>query len=248
MKIQQKIFYNLLLIFILVIFWLIATYFIEMNNLWFAGIDKVTISFWNILQNNIKDITATFILIAKSSIITILLGILFGFIIGFNYKIYFATNWFLDFWRSIPPIVMIYVLINLQSETGEQWRIWLVIFGALPIMIMQIADSIRSISKKRFEALESANPSKLFLFKNIIFFEILPAFFSIVRTIISFSIVIIIVSEMITSPDFGIGENITSNQSNYKISYVYAYAILLGLIGVILNKTLRILEQKIIKW
>ncbi len=246
-KSTQKL-YQLSFLVLTLIIWSLISFTVEMNNLWFAKIDTVFFSFIDIFKSNYYDIVATFILIVKSSIITIVSGTILGFLIGFNTRLYVSSNWFLDFWRSIPPIVMLYILVNFQDEQGDEWRVWLVIFGALPIIILQIADAIRSISSKRFEAIESAKPSKYFLFKNIVFFEVLPLFFSTVRTIISFSIIIIIVSEMIIGPEYGIGESITSYQSNYKIAYVYAYAILLGTIGMMLNYFLRILENKFVNW
>ena len=239
---------NLIVISGLLALWGVVTATYDAKNLWFAGIDEVFVSILDIIGQNQIDLYATFILIGKSSLITIILGVFFGFFVGYFGKVYTGSSWLLDFWRSIPPIVVIYILINMETGSDYKWRIWLVIFGALPIMIMQIADSIRSISKKRFETFEAAKPGALFIIRNIVLFEILPIFFSVTRTVISFSIVIIIVSEMIISPEYGIGESVNSYQTAYQIEYVYAYAILLGLIGVLLNKALRILENKVIHW
>jgi len=233
---------------LIIIFWSILSFKVEMENLWFAPIDKVLYSIIDIFQNNHKDITSSFYLIAKASFLTIILGGLIGIVIGFYSNIYSMIDWFLDFWRSIPPIVVIFILINLESGTDYKWRVWLVIFGALPIMIMQIADAVINIPDKRFESLNTLNPSSYFLIKNIVLFEILPSLFSTTRTTISFAIVIVIVSEMIISPSYGIGESITSYQTAYQVSYVYGYAIILGLIGIFLNKILRVLENRIVKW
>lgn len=246
-KINKQILSLISVIFVLAV-WTSITYFVEMNNLWFAGIDEVTNSIIHIFGNNFKEVTSTFKLITIASFITISLGIGLGLVVGFYKRIYNSLNWLLDFWRSIPPIVIIFILINLDSNTDYKWRIWLVIFGSLPIMIMQIADAIINISKKRFEAFNSAKPSSLFILKNIIVFEILPTVFSTTRTTISFAIIIVIVSEMIISPTYGIGQSIDSYQTAYEISYVYGYAIILGFIGVLLNKVLRFLEHKTISW
>jgi NitT/TauT family transport system permease protein len=215
--------------------------------MWFAGIDEVSVAMLDIFQNYLKEITNSFYLILKSSLITIVLGTLLGLIIGFYNKLYESLNWSLDFWRSIPPIMVIGIMLNLDS-TDYKWRIWLVIFGALPLMIMQIADAVNSISKKRLQSFESVSPSTFFKIKNIVFFEILPSFFSTTRTVISFSIIIIIVSEMMFSPQYGIGKAVLNFQTAYQIDFLYAFIILVGLIGVFLNKLLRFVEKRIIKW
>ena len=140
---------------------------------------------------------------------------------------------------------MIGILVNMDGTEELYWRIWLVVFGALPIMIMQIADAINGSSKNRMLIFQSINTSFYFKIRNILIYEILPSLFSATRTIISFAIIIVIVSEMVYAPATGIGEQILHFQTASELQYVYAYAIIIGLIGFLLNELFRYFEKKV---
>ena len=251
---KSQIFRNLSVIAIFLIIWTIISYTNwaqngTSNRMWFSNINEVALAFKDILFNKMVNVYSSFILILKSTFIVIILGVFFGILIGFFDNVYKSLKWSIDFWRSIPPIIVIGIFINLDTSMDEiYWRTWLVVFGTLPIMIMQIADAINNSSKKRMLIFQSLNTSVSFKIKNVIIYEILPSLFSTTRTIISLAIVIIIVTEMLFSPLSGIGKHVQEYQSASEIQYVYAYAIIVGIIGLLLNETLRYFENKIISW
>jgi len=218
------------------------------TRMWFAKIDEVGTAIVDIFATKIIHILSSFEDIFIASIIVLLLGVIFGLAIGFFENLYRSLKWPIDFWRSIPPIIVISVLLNLDGRDELFWRIWLVMFGALPIMIMQIADAVNNSSKKRMLIFEALKTKKMFIINNIIIYEILASLFSTTRTILSFAIIIIIVSEMVFSPQHGIGEQILHFQTASEIQYVYAYAIILGLIGLLLNGIIRLFEKKYVYW
>lgn len=219
------------------------------NRMWFATISEVSSAIESILftKGGIQNIVPTFILILKASGIVIVLGALLGTLVGLNDTLFTSVKWSLDFWRSIPPIIIIGILINLDGREELWWRIWLVIFGALPIMISQIADTIHGSSKKRMLIFSSLNTKSFFKLK-LLFYEILSHLFSTTRTILSFAIVIIIVSEMVFAPEKSIGGEVLHRQTASEIQFVYAYAIVVGLIGVFLNSIIRYLESRLFTW
>jgi ABC-type nitrate/sulfonate/bicarbonate transport system permease component len=251
---NHQIFRNLSVIAFFIVIWAIISNTnwalnATSDRMWFATIGEVYIAFKDILLTKMVNVFSSFILILKATFVVIILGMFFGILIGFFDNVYKSLKWPIDFWRSIPPIIVISIFINLDRTVDEvYWRIWLVIFGTLPIMIMQIADAVNNSSKKRMLIFQSLDTSIMFKIKNVIIYEILPSLFSTTRTIISLAIVIIIVSEMLQSPEFGIGMHVQERQGMSQYEYVYAYAIITGIIGLLLNETLRSLEKKIISW
>ena len=240
------------IVLLLIIWWIFSNTKWAINGsasrMWFADINEVAIALKDIVATKMKNVFASFILIMKATVIVIFLGVLIGIFVGFFENIYKSLKWSIDFWRSVPPILVIGILINLDGGEELYWRVWLVVFGTLPIMIMQIADSINNSSKKRMLIFQSLDTSFVFKVKNVIIYEILPSLFSTTRTIVSLAIVIIIVSEMLFSPEYGIGKQVQEFQSASEIQYVYAYAIIVGLIGLLFNEVVRFFERKIISW
>lgn len=244
-------FYNLFVIALLLLIWHMLS-FIEpkLNPIWFAKIDETLKAIVDIFFTKYMHVYFSFKQILISTLIVTLLGVLLGIIIGFFEIIYRSTSWTIDFWRSIPPVVIIFILVGIdKSIDGTYWKIWLVIFGTLPIMIMQIADSIRNASESRILIFEALNTGILFKIKHIIIYEILPSMLSTTRTVISFAVIIVIVGDMVYSTSqYGIGIDIVNNQTASETQYVYAYAIIVGTIGFLLNAIIRYFEKKIIFW
>jgi len=244
-------FYNLLVIVVLLLIWFILPIIEpELNAIWFAELGETVKAIIDIFSTKLIHIYTSFKQILIATLIVVLLGVFLGILIGFYEVIYRSTSWTIDFWRSIPPIIIIFILINLDKSEGEiYWKIWLVIFGTLPIMMMQISDAIRNSSTSRMLIFEALNIGFIFKIKYIILYEILPSLFSTTRTIISFAVIIVIVGEIVYSTSsYGIGVEILHYKSTYEINYVYAYAIIIGMIGFLLNTSIRYIERKIIFW
>lgn len=243
--------YNLVVIVLLLIIWfMLSSIEPSLNPIWFAEIGETSKAIMDIFLTKHMHVYFTFKQILVATSIVILLGVCLGIIIGFFEIIYRSTSWTIDFWRSVPPVVIIFILVGIdESVDGVYWKIWLVIFGTLPIMMMQIADSIRNASESRMLIFEALSTGVIFKIKHIIIYEILPSLFSTTRTVISFAVIIVIVGDMVYSTSkYGIGIEILNYQTSSETPYVYAYAVVVGIIGFLLNSSIRYLEKKIVFW
>lgn len=236
---------------ILIIFiWTVFTIIEIPGNVWFAGIDETFIAGWSIFTDDYLNIISSFLQILIGASLSIVFGVLIGVWIGYKSKIYNSLKPSIDFWRSIPPVIIIPILVNLDpSENEILWRVLLVMFGCVPIFTMLIADAVIESSEKKLLVFKGLNTSFKFKFKNVIFYEILPIIFSGTRTVISFAVIIVIVSEMVYPPnDYGIGKQVFDHETAYEMQYVYAYTIIVGFIGIFMNYIVRYIEKKKVWW
>jgi NitT/TauT family transport system permease protein len=90
--------------------------------------------------------------------------------------------------------------------------------------------------------------SKVHIFIKIIFPEALPYISAGIRLALSFSVVAVIVSEMLVSTKYGLGRKIIDYQLLYESSKMYAVVILTGVLGYIINHFYLILEKNKIHW
>lgn len=254
MKQLFKSFKGLLVIVLILLLWLAIsqTEWADKSpaNLWFAKISEVMNAMIEIFMNQVVHITSSLTRVFSAVFIVIVMGTVIGIVIGFFNQLYDSLKLSIDFWRSIPPIIVIPIMYRWDPSGGNEyyWRIGLVLFGCLPIMIMLIADAINNTSKKKLLIFQSINTSVMFKIRHIIIYEILPNIFSGTRTVISFAIIIIIVSEMVLAPEQGVGRQILHYQIAYEIQFVYGYAIIVGIIGIGLNNVVRKIESKLVSW
>jgi len=68
------------------------------------------------------------------------------------------------------------------------------------------------------------------------------------RSAVSFSLVIIIVTEMFIGTDSGLGRKIIDSQITYEIPTMYATILLTGIIGYLFNLLFSVAEKRFLHW
>ena len=236
---------------VIVLWWMIAeTGWAKASprTAWLAHPTQVASSLTNILKSQLHHIGATMMRVIEATVLVLSAGIACGILLGYLTLGYPFVEGVLDFWRSIPPIVVLPVLFFIQPE-GDWARIALVFFGCFPILVMQIAESVRSIPAERRDFAQQIGAGVVFKVRRILWFELLPHLFISVRTVVSFGVIIIVVSEMVRGAGSGIGDQINSYMfSDVGTPFVYAYAIITGFIGFFFNLLARWAESRAVSW
>jgi NitT/TauT family transport system permease protein len=215
---------------------------------WLAHPIPVAVALTKILTSQLRHIGATMVRVIEATVLVLSTGILCGVLLGYLSLVYPFFEGVLDFWRSIPPIVVLPVLFFIQPE-GDWARIALVFFGCVPILLMQIAESVRSIPSERRDFAQQIGASVIFKVRRILWYELLPHLFISVRTVVSFAVIIIVVSEMVRGAGSGIGDQINSYMfSDVGTPFVYAYAIITGFLGFFFNLLVRWTENRVVNW
>lgn len=215
---------------------------------WLAHPMPVAISLTKILSGQLHHIGATMVRVIEATVLVLAVGIFCGILLGYLNWGYPFFEGVLDFWRSIPPIVVLPVLFFIQPE-GDWARIALVFFGCFPILVVQIAESVQSIPSERRDFAQQIGASMIFKVRRILWYELLPQLFISVRTVVSFGVIIIVVSEMVRGAGSGIGDQINSYMfSDVGTPFVYAYAIITGFLGFFFNLVARWAENRAGSW
>ncbi len=193
------------------------------------------------------DILNTINRIIISVIISAIIGIPIGIALGYFSNIYKYFGEIADFLRSIPPIV-IYPLLLIVLGPGNTSRIGVAIFGSIVVLILIISKGLFQQSTLRKQYFASLGASKKQIIKHVVWYEALPHIMLALRTAISLSIIIIIVTEMLVGSKFGLGTRVQNVQITSNIPDLFATIIVIGLIGVIFNKFLIWLDKKYVFW
>ncbi len=195
----------------------------------------------------IPDLFTTFIRTIEAFLIALVLGVPLGLFLGGKEKVYRSLEFLIDFFRS-TPITAIFPLFLLLFGIGDLSKIAVASFAALLLIIFNTAYGVLNANKSRILAAKVMGASKWQVFKKVVFFESLPETFIGLRTAISWTLVVIVVTEMFIGTNIGIGHYILNAQYIYDIKGMYASIILAGLLGYLLNYTLLFLERKYIHW
>jgi NitT/TauT family transport system permease protein len=102
--------------------------------------------------------------------------------------------------------------------------------------------------KSRVLAAQIMGATKAQIFRWILFWESLPQTFIGLRSAVSLSLVIIVVTEMFIGTTSGLGRKIIDSQITYEIPTMYATILLAGIVGYLLNLFFLTIEKRFLHW
>lgn len=175
-----------------------------------------------------------------------LVGITIGISIGAYKPVFKLLDPVLQFLRATPPTAIIPVGILLIG-IGDQMKIVVIAFGAMWPILINAADGARLVP---FERLDTARIFGLNRFETLIR-VILPSATPFIaagmRTGLSISLILIVVSEMIGSTD-GVGYYILQAQRTFAIPEMYGGIVLLAIAGYLFNVIFVWGEHRVLGW
>lgn len=234
---------------LILLIWGIASSLVGSDTLYLASPKETFVSLWTFLNQKEFYFDAFYTLqrVLLSVIISTLLAIPVALLISLKQFLFTMSEFIIDFFRSIPsaalfPLFLVMFGINDTARTGTA------IFICFWIILLNLLSGIFHSSKVRTEFLKVAGATKIQIFRHDLFWESLAPLVAGIRLALTTSLVIIILTEMLVSPKFGLGAKIFLMQQTYKIPEMYALILITGCVGYILNKCVMAIERKVIHW
>jgi len=195
----------------------------------------------------VPDLLSTLIKIFVGFLVGSVSGLAIGFLLYSNRTVYESTTPLIDFGRSIPATAL-FPLFLLFFGIGDGTNIALAVWICSLYMALHTAEGLKNTNRTRLMAAKSLKLSGKDVFFKIKLPEALPFVFVGLRTSISLSIVVVVVTEMFIGTTHGLGKALIDFSYTYEIPSLYATIAIVGIIGFILNRLLITLENKIVHW
>jgi len=236
-------------ILIIIAIWQIISWLNIFNPIYFASPLEVIKESILMFKNGsiFSDIWITLRRVLIALLTASIVGIPLGLALGYFKNSYKMFGGIIDFFRSIPPIIL-YPLFLIALGTGDSSRIAVAFIGGLVVIILIIAKGLFQQSNLRRNYIRSLGASKWQVMKDVVWHEALPHVFTSLRTASSLIIIIVIVTEMLVGAQYGLGIRVQSVQITSNIPDLFATTIIIGILGVILNKVFIVFEEKYISW
>jgi ABC-type nitrate/sulfonate/bicarbonate transport system permease component len=246
MMIKKRVFIGPLLLmaawWIVSAFKLVDAFFLPGPIATFLELGKMIIS-----GTILPDLFATLTRVAIAFIISLIIGLPLGLLLGVSRKTYERFEFVIDFFRSIPATAM-FPLFLLVFGIDDKSKIAVAAFTSTLLILFNTAHGVMHSKKSRIFAAKLMGATKFQIFKHILFWESLPQIFIGLRTAVSVSLTVIIVTEMFIGTLVGLGHSIIEFQYIYNIKGLYAVILLTGVIGYLLNTIFTFAENKFVHW
>jgi NitT/TauT family transport system permease protein len=179
--------------------------------------------------------------------IGVLAGTMLGVAISVNKYIYSGMSPFMEFFRSLPATALFPFFLNFFGENDAS-HIATAVYIALWITAFNISQAMRRIATKRKNYLGVIGAKWPFMLKHLYLYELLPALLDSCRIALSLTLLVTVAIEMIVGAKNGVGMNIFNAHYLTDYSGMTAAIIIVGFIGLALNKGAEILQARVIYW
>ncbi len=153
---------------------------------------------------------------------------------------------FIEFLRPLPQLGYL-VLLIIWFGIGETSKIMLLFLTALPVTAVAARDGVRGVPEQRVQAARALGASSHQIFWFVILPAALPEIFIGLRLAIGLVYATLIAAEILAGSD-GIGWMVFNAGRFLRADYVFVGVILIGLMGVALDRALVLAERRIVHW
>lgn len=189
-----------------------------------------------------------------SSMISILVGFALGFItavpIAFLMAWYLPVRGVLEPWiqfiRNIPPLAYV-PLVVITAGVGRKPQIIVIWIATFLIMTVTIYQGVRNIDNTLVKAARVLGAKDRDIFVKVIFPATTPFILTAVRLGISVALTTLIAAET-TGATAGLGMRIRSLANSFETAGMLMYIIIIGIIGLVMEKIIKFLEGRLTGW
>ena len=195
-----------------------------------------------------EHVGASLFRVAAGFIIAVIFAIPLGLWMGWVHGAFVTLNPVFQILRPISPIAWIPIAI-LWFGVGNASPIYLIFISSIFPMIVQTTAGVHTIEKRYLRAAENFGVTRRKLFMQVVFPATLPQIIVGMRIGLGVAWLVVVAAEMIAL-NSGLGFLIMdSRNAGNRYDLVVAGMIIIGLIGLMLDGFMRLLENmKVVRW
>jgi NitT/TauT family transport system permease protein len=187
---------------------------------------------------------------ALRSIAGLVLAVAGGVVCGFT------LGWFRRAERIIDPLYQLlrqvsafalFPVFMLFLGIGESSKIAIIVWAAFWPVLLNTISGVKRVERVFIDCARSMGAGQWFIFAKVVLPAALPEILTGVRLAGAYSITALVAAEMIGARS-GLGFYTLNSQETFQIPDMYAGIVLLAIFGLSINKSLSILEHRLLRW
>ncbi|WP_417218279.1 ABC transporter permease [Arthrobacter sp.] len=179
-------------------------------------------------------------------LLAIVLGVVLGLLVGLNRTLRALTEPVFEFFRALPPPVLIPVLMLLIG-VNDSMKVAVIVSGAIWPVLLNTIEGVRSIDPVQNETSRSYGISGFARIRYQVVPSAMPTVMAGIRQCLSIGLILMVISEMFASSS-GLGFTIVQFQRSFAIPEMWSGIIVLGLIGVVMSFIFQWAERRVLRW
>lgn len=178
--------------------------------------------------------------------ISAFLGLLFGIVAGMSQSFNAFLNPLLVAARSVPVIA--FILLSLIWFTPGSVPVFVAILTMFPFICTNVIDGIRSVDRDIIEMARFYKVNSRRIIYEVYIPAIMPFIISGASSAMGIGWRAVIIGEVLSQPEYGIGTVMHAEQTFLNIDAVIAWTIIAVVVSYCFEKIIRWSERKIVVW
>lgn len=169
-----------------------------------------------------------------------------GLAMGMFGKVRASLDPFIEFYRPIPPLAYLILLI-VWLGVGEVAKITFLFLTAFPPIVIATASEVKNVRWERINGAKSLGASDWQVFRYVIAPSCLPGIFTGMRVSFAWTYGTIVAAEMIAAST-GLGWMVLHAQRYLKTDAIFMAIVLMAFTGIVLEQFLRWSQARLTPW
>ncbi len=201
--------------------------------------EMTTAEFWTALSDTLEAW-------AIGLVISVVAGVVIGIAIGSSHVLRTLTHSTIEFLRPIPSVALIPLAVLLYGSQLQSTLVLVVYASFWPVLI-QVLYGVQDVDPVARETARSYGLGAWAQIRYVTWPTTLPYLMTGIRLAAAVALILAITSEVAIDTQ-GLGKEISDTESGGAVTIMYAYVIVAGIIGVIVNLGARALERRLLAW
>lgn len=194
----------------------------------------------------VSDVLPSILRLLSGLAVAIVLGIVLGLLVGLSPVLRALTEPVFEFFRAIPPPVLVPVLMLLVG-INDSMKVAVIVSGCVWPVLLNTIEGVRAIDPVQNETTRSYGITGLARVRFQILPSAAPQIFAGVRQCLSIGLILMVISEMFASSS-GLGFAIVQFQRSFAIPEMWSGIVVLGLIGVAMSLIFQWIQRIVLRW
>ena len=184
--------------------------------------------------------------LAAGYVIAAVLGVGLGVLLGLNPTLRRMASPVVEFLRAIPaPALIPFAILVLGVENDA--KIFLIAVVCVFPILLNAIDGVAGVEPTLLDTARVYRIGRLDRLRYVVLPAAAPQIFAGLRTSLSLSLILMVISEMVASSN-GIGYFILQSQRSFAITEMWSGILLLGLLGYLFNAVFTLVERRVLAW
>ncbi|MFI5937749.1 ABC transporter permease [Actinoplanes sp. NPDC051494] len=174
------------------------------------------------------------------------LGVAIGVAVGVDARLRTAVEPVLEFFRAVPPPVLVPVIM-LFAGIGNGMKIIVIVSGCVWPVLLNTVEGVRGLDAVLGETARAYGITGFSRLRHLVLPGASPRIVTGLRQALSIAIILMVISEMFAASN-GLGFTIVQFQRSFAIPEMWSGIILLGLLGFALSELFGLVERHVLGW